>query len=488
MSLNYSTIKQLAAENGLTVASLLALAPKNDPFYVGRPAQVAAGEWFADLWNRFGYSTGVHLRRVHYRLVSQPITRPDGQEYENTDNCWGYLVEAGKAARYLGLVDPEAFIDRRNNEPEINARWRNPGDEDYIDPTPNYEPEDVWADEFTQDRYQLPELPALPYLPSTLPQEPYFRVSGYLSTQQTTHIEIWCEKTTMNDVLTPLCQQYGVNFVTGAGELSITAVVDFMRRVQHAHRPARILYISDYDPAGYNMPVSIARKIEHFQRNEGFGMLDIRLQPIVLTPDQVAHYNLPRTPIKKSDLRKDNWEAIHNKGAVELDALEALYPGELRTVVEGEILKYYDKSLSDRAYEALEHLQFLLDSEHEEVIADHRDEIETLDEEFDLLNHKWDQARDEFEQLTAPFREIIEAHRHTLEGLIKRHKELCDLIADDLAAVEVAAPDVPEASLPEEPDTVLYDGYRDYVQQLASYKLYKNGIDGRQSALTEVTA
>ena len=35
--LNYALIKDLAKENGLRVTDLLALAPKNDPFYTGTP-------------------------------------------------------------------------------------------------------------------------------------------------------------------------------------------------------------------------------------------------------------------------------------------------------------------------------------------------------------------------------------------------------------------------------------------------------------------
>ena len=29
--------------------------------------------------------------------------------------------------------------------------------------------------------------------------------------RQRYHLEIWCEKSTMNDVLVPLCQRYGIN-------------------------------------------------------------------------------------------------------------------------------------------------------------------------------------------------------------------------------------------------------------------------------------
>jgi hypothetical protein len=66
----YDAIKALAKARGVRVADLLVLAEKNDPFYAGSPAQRAKAEWFAELWRRFGYTSGVHLRRVHYRLVS----------------------------------------------------------------------------------------------------------------------------------------------------------------------------------------------------------------------------------------------------------------------------------------------------------------------------------------------------------------------------------------------------------------------------------
>src|SRR5829696_2572114 len=70
-SVGYQEMKRLAKESGCNIPALLTLHRKNDPFFVGSPAQVAQGEWFVDLWKRFGYATGVHLRRVHYRLASQ---------------------------------------------------------------------------------------------------------------------------------------------------------------------------------------------------------------------------------------------------------------------------------------------------------------------------------------------------------------------------------------------------------------------------------
>jgi hypothetical protein len=79
--MNYEAIKVLAKSARCKVTDLIVLAPQNDPFYVGTDAAHAWGEWFAELWQRFGYSTGVHLRRIHYQVVSQEQTvyMPDGK-------------------------------------------------------------------------------------------------------------------------------------------------------------------------------------------------------------------------------------------------------------------------------------------------------------------------------------------------------------------------------------------------------------------------
>jgi hypothetical protein len=73
----YQRIKVLAKERRCTVPDLLVLARQNDPFFAGSPAQERRAAWFAALWEQFGYTTGVHLRRVHYRVVSQVNPQKD---------------------------------------------------------------------------------------------------------------------------------------------------------------------------------------------------------------------------------------------------------------------------------------------------------------------------------------------------------------------------------------------------------------------------
>lgn len=465
--MDYRTIKKEARALGCSVGDLIALAPQNDPFYTGRPAELAAAQWFAGNWHRFGYGNGVHLRRIHYQLVSQdpPAQKPDGKPYENTENDWTYLCNASKYARYLELVPAGQFVDRRNPDAIIRANW-------HEDPVPEY-----WSEGGGWRGYhQLPDLPALADLPDALPDLPDLHLSGYDGIQQPYHVEVWAEKTTMNDVLLPLCEQYSVNLVTGAGELSITAVIDFLERVQKADRPARILYVSDFDPAGLGMPISVARKVEFYQRKGGFDYLDIRLDPVVLTAEQVEWYNLPRVPVKDSDRRKASFEAAHGKGQVELDALEALHPGELAQILERAILGYHDPDLERRARAEEDQLREALQARRDEITGELQEDLDRVEADYTELRADFAKTRQRFAELVADFQAEIDTHRERLEDITVRGRGVYGTLYDRLTEVDLDIEDypLPEPDLPPESET-LYDSRLDYFQQLARYKEHRNG-------------
>lgn len=309
-----------------------------------------------------------------------------------------------------------------------------------------------------------------------------WNVKGYANdwneslVQQAYHLEVWVEKTTMNDVIIPLAKRYNVNLITGAGELSITAVVDFMNRVREAQRPARILYISDYDPAGLGMPISIARKIEFFQ-SEASGDLDIRLQPVMLTADQVREYNLPRTPVKDSDKRKAGWERGHGEGQVELDALEALYPGHLAEIIGAAILGYYDPDLGARAKAQKKCLEADLNDERGEVLSGHTANVEDINANYGDLVEEMTELQERFAELVQPFQAAIFAYQERLNDIKKHWQKVAEDVTEDLKAVGVDVDDypLPEPDLPEESDGLLYDSSRDYLMQLGYYKQYRDG-------------
>jgi hypothetical protein len=100
-----------------TIKDLLVLASDNDPFRAGTPSDVINGEWFAEVW---GDLRQAHLRRVHYAADAQNVPLLGGGVYRNDKESWIFLNKASRAARYLGLVDVESFVDRRNPRPYVN--------------------------------------------------------------------------------------------------------------------------------------------------------------------------------------------------------------------------------------------------------------------------------------------------------------------------------------------------------------------------------
>jgi len=214
----------------------------------------------------------------------------------------------------------------------------------------------------------------------------------------------------------------------------------------------RILYISDFDPAGLSMPVATARKIEWAIDD----CQDIQLQPVALTHEQCVEYALPRTPIKETELRAARFERRFGEGATELDALEALRPGALEDILVEEITRFYDEDFTQ----------------------------------------EWVAARTEaHDRLEAIGREIRERHAGEDSGLAQRLADLrrqADELAQDIAEHnEVIARELGEACrdlefhwpVPrevEEWEDPLFDGQRDYLAQIDRYKQHQGKPTGRR--------
>lgn len=436
--MNYESIKGLAKELKCKATDLIALAPQNDPFYVGAPAQRIAAEWFADIFNSFGVTGNVHVRRIHYLMISQekPFLTPDGTPYENTEGCWKYLNNASKYARYLDLVDSALFVDKRNPDPVIYTRHS------------NYEPTLMVSNSFAFDSVGL----------DPFPYRPSYSLNGF-ETNQRYHLEIWCEKSTMNDVLEPLCRRYECNLVTGIGEMSATALRNLVANRLHPDHPARVFYISDFDPGGQSMPTAASRKCEFYIDKLGFAG-DVKFYPIVMTSEQVKQYKLPRTPIKDTERRAARFEDRHGEGAVELDALEALYPGELNRIVRGELERYYDNDLSRRVYAERSVVLNQLEEIQDAVYDDYQDEITALEAEYEQIAGEFNQR---IRQLNRKIQNVWQGIRESLQNNLP-----------DIDGFEI-----PEPHVADEKPNALYDSTRDYLTQMACYKEFQ----GKEGAL-----
>ena len=418
--MSYEQIMALSKETGRPKKTLIALSDQNDPFNAGCPRRILSAQWFAELFERFGFGLGVHIRRIHYRIISQPapILLPGGEApYENTEGCWQVLREGSRDARLLGLVPIASFVDARNGDSVVNDS--DDAREAYVG---------LQNDEMDEVKFGLPELTLVD--PTIL--QPF-------------HVEIICEKTTMDDVLLPFGREYDVDVTSLAGEISLTRCRDIVLRAQRAAqqgRPTRILYVSDFDPGGQSMPVACARKIEFLVRSKYPG-LDIQLRPVVLTLDQCQEYELPRTPLKELEKRAGEFEARYGSGATELDALEALYPDDLRNILIEEIEQYRDPNL---------------EGEIEDIVSD-------LDSEIDAANRA---AAERFAQQIAE----LEAEQAALNERRNRlSQDMIDFLRDEAPDLSEVEWPVPDADDPD--DDPLFDSTRSYIEQIDRFKEFQ---------------
>ncbi len=380
--LDYDKIKVLAQQLGVSVTELLVLANKNDPYYSGQPAQKMYAEWFANLYQQHNLGgVGNIIRRFHYRLDALGVHWPDGTLYENTNEDYERLCEVVKNARILGLVDMNHFVDTRS------ARA--------IVPTTEKEETELGI----QNHLYYSDLD-FPDFPDT----PTYYLKGYLP-EQRYHLEIWCEKADLNDVLSPLRRMYDMVLQTSKGEISLTNCVQAVQRIK-------------------------------------------------LTLGQIQHYQLPRTPMKKAEVYKRRFEKLFGVGATELDALEALHPGVLRTIVRDVVLRYYDEWLDSSGTMNKHGYEDELGVVGRDIARSYRDELDALEEEHD-----------ELEKLFG-------------ERFAHYSREVQDLWARMRLDMEENIPEnsmypVPQGKIAKELDDGLYNSQRSYMEQVKAFKQYQ---------------
>ena len=456
----YSDIKDLSKATGCKIPDLLAMACQNDPFYI-MPAQEKQAEWFANLWSRFNLPHGVHLRRIHYKLVSLPsgemVLLVDGRPYQNTEACWQYLGSASKAARCLSLVAADAFQDQRNPDPITNCEY------------PTKEQPHWWLSLWwSENQWAVPEINAdlVANLDWSIPDT---YVGGYKSTahDQPFHLEIISEKSTMDDIVIPLCEELAINYAPATGFQSITGVIGLLKRLQQANKPGIVFYISDFDPAGSFMPPSVARQIEFWRPLFAPG-LDVLLLPILLTKDQVIRYSLPPIPIKETDKRQDNFLAKYGvAGATELDALEALHPGELEKIIRQAVAPYRDCRAENQQRRIYWQADKMVGDQWKAICRPYAWRVDRLKEQASTIIESY---QDELERLRKSMDEELEPVKLQL-------KALRQAIKADADEFDPVLPDQYESPL-ELPDQFdgLFDSRRDYLTQLSAYKS-RGGLD-----------
>jgi hypothetical protein len=142
------------------------------------------------------------------------------------------------------------------------------------------------------------------------------------------YVEIWLEKDALSGVVYPVTDMYDVPLMVARGYASLSFLYSAAEAINDLDVPAYIYHLGDFDPSG----VHAGDKIEETLRKMAPDA-EIFFERIAVTPAQIAEWDLPTRPTKKSDSRSKNFGDI----SVELDAID---PNVLRDLVEETIERH----------------------------------------------------------------------------------------------------------------------------------------------------
>ena len=187
---------------------------------------------------------------------SAEAVKPNGKRYTNTEEDWNWLGKAAKAARWLGYVGFNQIIER-NDEPVIRR----------LHPQPPRAIVTVGMDVVIPEAEDL--VPTVE-LRDFIPVQPY-------------RLVLIGEKSSLRPVLDPIAERYGADLYLPTGEISDTQIYMMASDGYEDGQPMVVLYFADCDPSGYQMAISVSRKLQALHDLE-FDELDFQVHQVALTP------------------------------------------------------------------------------------------------------------------------------------------------------------------------------------------------------------
>jgi hypothetical protein len=394
-----SVLEEARLDEDCSLGDLTVLSAAVDPYRLDTAAGHRDGAWLAQQFNGVvARGKRIHWRGLHYAIVAQGnIRKPNGEIYRNDDDNWQWLVDnAGKAARWLGYIPFDRISDNRNSPPTIHRKAR------------------VSVASFVSIGLDVTIPDADDINPTPLAQ-------GFKG-RQAYSFAIFGEKASLEDVLLPIARAKQADLYLPTGEISDTLLYQMARDANEDGRPLVVFTLTDCDPAGRQMSVSIGRKLQAL-RDLLFPDFSFELVPVALTVEQVRDLGLPSTPLKETEKRADRWRDAFGVEQTEIDALATLRPDTLREIVEQAFEPYFDDTLDDRVEEARsdwqEEAQRAIDSQIDaESLADLREEAaEQLTELKDAIDDINERLRLSAHRFTLPEIKVPEPE---VEGEVDR--------------------------------------------------------------------
>lgn len=158
-----------------------------------------------------------------------------------------------------------------------------------------------------------------------------------LQRTQPIHLEIVGEKNTIEGIIRPVASDFCIPFTIGRGYSSLPPRNDMAARFKSSGKERLvILFLSDFDPEGDDIPRSFARSMR-----DDFGVTNVDAVKVALTKDQVRRLKLvPRMKAKTGSSRHKRFVDQFGEDVFEL---ESIPPETLQQFLRDEINKVMDQ-------------------------------------------------------------------------------------------------------------------------------------------------
>ena len=244
------------------------------------------------------------VRMIHYRVcqIGYPVLRHDAKNelYENNQKSYRDCSDLCTRGRIFGIIPYSAIADE-TRPITISHVYGSPGP--FIAAETQRFLKNYWRD---------------------------------LLQSQPNHVELFCEKNTVNSILMPVAYEFTMPLTSGRGYCSIPPRHGMAQRFKLSGKQKLVvLLLSDHDPEGCDL-------IETFPRSmrDDFGIDRVHPIKVALTIDQVDEYELPSNLFAKaSSSRHKAYVKEHGENVWELDALS---PEQLQDITRNAIISTLD--------------------------------------------------------------------------------------------------------------------------------------------------
>jgi len=242
------------------------------------------------------YDMQVTLRQIYYRLISDPYLL-----FANTRSNYNYLSKILVKAREEGEINESRIID--STRKTIGGDYGFEGMEhflkyivrDFLNSPGTYRRK-MWEN---QDIYPL----------------------------------VWVEKDALSRVVSIKANDFSVITAPSRGYSSYSYIKDIISDLPEG-KQIIVLHFGDHDPSGIDMTRDLQDRFNKYAPE-----LNIEVQRIALTIDQVKNYKLAPNPTKLADPRSRNYVQQFGNKCWELDAIK---PDVLQDIVKNVIQEQID--------------------------------------------------------------------------------------------------------------------------------------------------